>query len=277
MPNHRVVTGRVSPVKRRLTLSIGALLAAATFSSCGAAGSDDVVATVDGQTLRVEQLEALTDSSTLGTDLRSVLTAWAQIAAVSDEIGEVSSTADLNAARDRALTGLLEQIGDEGRTAYELGLAGSPYLCLAAITLGTTIPGADVVAELQAGTTFAEAAEQHSTTERLAASGGVLANNDGATCLDPATFEQSFPGIIAVLNDAQALVGSPVVVSDASGDLVLLLRGFDELTIDEQRVISQLELGEALTKHLDEADVSVHPRYGVWDPEARAVVATSEG
>lgn len=261
---------------RRLTLSIGALLTAAMLSSCGAAGKSEVVATVDGHELTVDQLEALADSTT-GTDVRSALTAWTQIAAVSDDIGEVNSTADLDAARDRALDALLLEVGDKGRVAYEQGLAGSPYLCLAAITLGDTISGADVIAELQAGTTFAEAAEQYSTTEVLAASGGVLANSSGATCLDTATFEQSFPGIIAVLNDVQATVGAPVVVSDASGDLVLLLRGWDDLSTDEQRVLSQLELGEALTVHIDAAEVSIHPRYGVWNPETRAVVATSEG
>ncbi len=276
MPISGGATGRVSPVKRRLTLSIGALLAAATLSSCGAAGTSDVVATVDGHELTVDQLEALA-ASTAGTDVRSALTAWTQIAAVSDDIGEVNSTADLDAARDRALDALLAEVGAKGRADYEQGLAGSPYLCLAAITLGTETLGADVVAELQAGTTFAEAAEKYSTTAVLASSGGVLANSSGATCLDTATFEQSFPGIITVLNDAQATVGSPVVVSDASGELVLLLRGWDDLTTDEQRVLSQLELGEALTGQIDEADVSIHPRYGLWDRETRSVVATSEG
>jgi hypothetical protein len=72
-------------------------------------------------------------------------------------------------------------------------------------------------------------------------------------------------------------VGNPVVVSDGSGDLVLLLRGYDDLNADEQRVVAQVELSAVLAADLDEADVSINSRYGSWDAAAREVVGTSEG
>ena len=67
------------------------------------------------------------------------------------------------------------------------------------------------------------------------------------------------------------------MVTDASGDLVLLLRAFDDLTLDEQRLITQNELGAALLAEAQRADISISPRMGEWNQEQAQVVPLGDG
>ena len=264
-------------MKRRLALSLGALVVAVSFSSCGSVGQGDIVAEVNGVTLGRDTLAATVEDSTAGNDVRAALTAWVQVASVSDDAAEIGNREELLAEGERVIESVLADVGDASRAGYEKGLDGGSYLCLAAITLGNEVPGADVIAEIEAGMSFAEAATEFSTTERLAQTGGVVSDAQGATCLDQAAFDVAFPQIREVLAEAGATVGQPVVVSDASGELVLLLRGYDELNLDEQRVLSQTQIGTALAAKVDAAEITISARIGRWDPVASQVVPLGEG
>ncbi len=271
------MAGRVSPVKRRLALSLGALVVAVSFSSCGSVGQGDTVAEVNGVTLGRDTLAAIAEDSTAGDDVRAALTAWVQVASVSSDAAQIDTRDELLAEGERVIESALADVGEQSRAGYELGLDGGSFLCLAAITLGTEVPGADVIAELESGMSFADAATEYSTTERLAQTGGVVSDAQGSTCFDQAAFDVAFPQIRQVLADAGATVGRPVVVSDSSGELVLLLRAYDDLNVDEQRVLAQNEIGAALSAQVEVAEITISRRIGRWDPVASQVVPVGEG
>ena len=264
-------------MKRRLALSLGALVAALSFSSCSSVDHGEVVAEVNGRQLSRDQLASLTEGKTDGATVRSALTQWVRVVSLSDEVGDISTPEELLTEGTLVLAAMIPQVSAAPRAEFEKGLAGGPYLCLAAITLGTEVPAAQVMAELEAGLPFADAAVQYSTNQTLAQSGGVVYDSEGNSCLDSASFDIAFPQIRGVLADAGATVGQPVVVTDASGDLVLLLRAFDDLTLDEQRLITQNELGAALLAEAQRADISISPRMGEWNQEQAQVVPLGDG
>jgi len=269
--------GRVSAVMRRLALSAGALVVAASFSSCSSVDRGDTVAEVNGVELSRHTLAALANDSSAGGDVRAALTAWVQVASASDNAADIGDREQLLTESNRIIGSVLAEVGDASRVDYEKGLDGGSFLCLAAITLGTDVPGADVIAELTAGKSFADAATQYSTTDRLAQSGGVVADQQGSTCFDQAAFDAAFPQIRGVLTEAGASVGEPVVVSDASGELVLVLRAYDDLKPAEQRVVAQSEISAVLSAKVAAADITVSPRVGRWDPLSSNVVPVGEG
>jgi len=232
---------------------------------------------VNGVELSRHTLAALANDSSAGGDVRAALTAWVQVASASDNAADIGDREQLLTESNRIIGSVLAEVGDASRVDYEKGLDGGSFLCLAAITLGTDVPGADVIAELTAGKSFADAATQYSTTDRLAQSGGVVADQQGSTCFDQAAFDAAFPQIRGVLTEAGASVGEPVVVSDASGELVLVLRAYDDLKPAEQQVVAQSEISAVLSAKVAAADITVSPRVGRWDPLSSNVVPVGEG
>jgi hypothetical protein len=258
---------------RRLALSVGALVAAISFSACGSADSGSVAAEVGEHQLTMDQLSDLSGGSTDGVEVRKAVKTWIEVVAVTDDATGMTTPAELSARKLAALEDLLTQFGDEAQATYELGINGSPLLCLSAIPLDTTVTGATVLDELAAGTTFADAAKKYSSDATLADSGGVVKNTDGVECIDPAKFNEA---LVTALLDAGAEVGQPVAIVLNSQEVVLLLRPFDELTLGNDQLIqlSANEMGAALREKYDAVDIRVAGRIGTWDGDQADVIAT---
>lgn len=264
--------GRVSAVMRRLALSAGALVAAVSFSSCSSVDSASTAAHVNGHRLTMDQLSALTNNSTDGDTIRTALTTWIEVVAVTDDASGMSTDVELSARKSVALKGLLGQFGDEARTTYALGLRGSPLLCLAAIPLADTVDSATVLAALAAGTTFAEAATTYSADPTLASTGGIVVSTDGVECIAADKFN---PELIASLTQAGAEVGTPVTIELQAKKVVVMLRPYEELSLSDAELLqlSANEFGAALSKSYESSDISVAARLGSWDSAQGLVVA----
>lgn len=260
-------------MKRRLGLSVGALVVAASFSACSSVDTTNTAAEVNGHRLSNDQLAALTQDSTDGDIIRQTLTTWIEVVAVTDDASGLVTSAELSARKLTALQGLLDQFGDAGQATYELGLDGSPLLCLSAIPLDTTVAGATVLEELAAGTTFADAAKTYSADETLAASGGLVKSADGVECI---AGDQFNPTLIDALAEAGATVGAPESILLNEQEVVVLLRPFDELTLsDAERLqLSANDMGAALNDSYAAAEITVSGRIGTWDRDQGLVVAT---
>lgn len=258
---------------RRLALSVGALVVAASFSSCSSVDSTNVAAEVNGHQLSMDQLAALTDDSTDGDAIREAVTTWIEIVAVTDDASGMATPAELSARKLTALKDLLDRFGDAGRATYELGLDGSPLLCLSAIPLDASVAGAKVLEELAAGTAFADAAKQYSIDETLAASGGLVKSAEGVECI---ASDQFNPALISALGEANVAVGEPTAIVLNDQEVVILLRPYDELTLsDAERLqLSANDMGAALSESYEAADISVAGRIGTWDRVEARVTPT---
>ncbi len=258
---------------RRLALSAGALVVAASFSSCSSVGKGSTAAEVNGHRLSIDELATLSEDSADATVVRKTLSTWIEVVAVTDDPSGLTSADELADRKKTLLTDLLGQFGDAGRATYELGIDGSPLLCLRAIPLDGTVTAATVLADLEAGTAFADAATAYSVDETLASTGGLVKSPEGFECIGSDQFN---PALIAALDEASAVVGEPAAVSLSENEVVILLRPYDELTLSEaERLrLSANELGGALRESYDAAEISVSSRIGQWHAEDGRVVAT---
>ncbi len=265
-------TGRVSAVMRRLALSAGALLVAASFSSCSSVDNGSTAAEVNGHRLSNDQLAALTGDTTDGEVIRQTLTTWIEVVAVTDDASGMASPEELSSRKMTALQDLLEKFGDAGRATYELGLDGSPLLCLSAIPLDASVASAKVLDELAAGTSFADAAKTYSADQTLAASGGLVKSAEGVECIAGDKFN---PALIDALAKAGAAVGKPTAINLNGSEVVIQLRPYDELTLsDAERVqLSANEMGAAIHDTYAAAKISVSGRIGTWDSEQGRILA----
>lgn len=257
---------------RRLALSAGALVVAASFSSCSSVDSGNTAAKVGDHQLTMDQLATLTDGSTDGAIVRKTVKTWIEVVAVTDDASGMTTPAELSARKLAALHDLLDQFGDAGQATYELGINGSPLLCLSAIPLATTVAGSKVLEELATGTTFADAAKAYSNDQTLASSGGVVRSADGIECIAPEKFN---PTLLSTLAEAGATVGTPAAIVLSTQEVVVLLRPYDELTFsnDELIQLSANDMGAALRESYDWVAISVAGRIGMWDSETADVVA----
>jgi len=236
-------------------------------------GKGSTAAEVNGHRLSIDELATLSEDSGDATVVRETLSTWIEVVAVTDDPSGLTSAADLIARKQTSLTDLLEQFGDSGRATYELGIDGSPFLCLRAIPLDGTVTGATVLADLAVGTTFADAATAYSVDETLASTGGLVKSPEGFECIGSDQFN---PALIAALSEASAAVGQPAAVLLSENEVVILLRPYDELTLsDAERLqLSANDLGGALRESYDAAEISVSSRIGQWHAEDGRVVAT---
>ena len=267
--------GRVSAVMRRLALSAGALVVAASFSSCSSVNGGNTAAEVNGHRLTNDQLSTLAGDSTDGNVVRTALTTWIEVVAVTDDATGLNTPADLSSRKQTALQDLLEKFGDAGKATYELGLNGSPLLCLSAIPLADSVASAKVLDDLATGTSFAEAATTYSSDETLAASGGLVKSADGAECI---TGDKFNPALLDALAKASTVVGKPTAITLNGAEVVIQLRPYEELTLsDSERVqLSANEMGAAIHDTYAAAKISVSGRIGSWDKEQGRILATGE-
>ncbi len=259
---------------RRLAVLAGALAAATSLSSCATFNDSGTAAVVNGHELAADQLEALTDGVNTGDAVRGAMSAWTQIEVLGGNTEGLSSSVALGERLQETMRTLATNYLDEGRASYEQGLSGSPVACLAVIPLDPAVPSADVLAEFDDGTSFADLAAQFSAIESFALNGGLLTDADGNECFDPAGLNVE---LITGLADAGATVGAPVAVVFSGQELIVLLRPFDELSGDSKALLSLPAAQVEAATLFAAADVRVASRYGRWDAASSSVLPLGEG
>ena len=217
------------------------------------------------------------DGSTDGATIRTAISNWLAVAAVGGSGAGVDTLTGLQAAAADAVRSLADEHTAESRSLYEQGLNGSPFICLAVIPLDAATEGAadTVMAELAAGTTFADAATKYSVDPTLAASNGIVLNpNTGAQCQLITDTNQE---LVASLTAASATVGTPIAIEFQGFPVVVLLRAFDDLATEVQRQVAGPIIDPIAKSLIVSADPFVDSRFGRWDAASGAVVALGNG
>ena len=258
---------------RRLLLAT-AVLGTLALSSCSSNDTGtNTVATANGQTLSRTQLNALVSDATNGDEARTAIGQWLQVAAVGGDLTEVASMADLQAAGQQAATDLATPFLPTAGETYAKGLDGSPMVCLGAIPLATTTDPQEVVDAMIAGLSLADAATKYSSDETQKASGGIVADSNGATCIATPLNEK----VTKAMTDQGAVPGKPVVLDLNNGKTVVVIRAFDTLSQKEQVSVVQKDVAAEFSSLLQKASVTVDPRYGRWDAGSGTVVPLVQG
>jgi hypothetical protein len=246
------------------------------LSSCATVDRNDVAAKVGASSLSPTNVQTLaaTGGTATGDELRSQITRWIRTTVLEEANGQAdvappATSAELDTRYAKAIAAIA---GPEVQDLYELGVNGSPAICLAAITSTSLEEANNVLTQLNNGTPFADAARANSTDVVIAQAGGIVRGgvNGDQECLDPTTINN--PPLIAALGPA--VVGVPFVAELGTFSAVLMLRPFDELLPESQTLIaSSIVPQERLDTIVDDADIYVDPRYGRWDPASGSVVA----
>ncbi len=220
------------------------MVAVSALSSCATFDRNDVAAKVGDRSLSAKEAQALvgaTAQQATGDQLRTTLTAWI--------------THDV--------------LGDLGKGVYEQGISASPVVCLAAIPVASIDATASIMAALESGMSFADAAQQFSGDTELANSGGIVVAADGTECMAPVELA---PAVAEALTTTP--VGQPLAADLDTFSAVLLLRPYDDLSFETQATVSAAALpSDQLTTIFADAQVYVDPRYGRWDPDSATVVS----
>ncbi len=259
---------------RRIVLAVGVLVALASISSCTTFSRSDAAAEVNGEELTRAELNLLTNGATDATTVRQSIDDWLRLAVIGGDISGITSADDLQARRQDAITALSAPFLADARTKYELGLDGSPVLCLGAIPLA---PGTDpnqVLAELQGGMSWADAATKYSSDPSFAQSGGLVLDSNGTNCLDPAGFT---PGLLQALRDINIQIGVPAAIDLSNTTALVVLRPFDSLTATEQSSLVVDQLNAEISTRLSNTKIYVNPRFGRWDEATVSVVSLGAG
>ena len=221
--------------RRSAVLAAAASLLA--LSSCATFNRNDVAARVGGKSLSSAGARALVtpdDQHTIGDLLRQQMTAWIRLDVLDEQ---------------------------QAKAQYDKGIAGSPSVCLAAIPVAAIADTAPVLAALQSGMSFADAARQYSANQ-------ALATGDGTECMPPS-------GLAQPVTDALKTtpVGQPIAANLGSFSAVLLLRPYSDLSFQARAVVAAASVSEPeLAKLLAGAHIYVDPRYGRWNAESLSVV-----
>jgi hypothetical protein len=260
-------------VNRRRSAILVAACALTVLPSCATFDRNDAAAKVGDLSLSAkaaQKLAAADNNSATGDRLRLELTKWIRVTVFEASTGAPAPTteqtpADLDARLTQAI---IDIAGDNARSTYELGAAGSPFLCLAAITTASPEDANTALATVNAGMPFADAARELSTDAVIAADGGIVKGPDGSECLEPTTVNTA---ATAALQGVP--VGQPIVADLGTFSAVLMLRPFDELLPESKSLIATATVSQdQLDAMVDGSDIYVDPRYGRWDPETGTVV-----
>jgi hypothetical protein len=265
-----VATGRATAGALIALITVTAL--SSCLSSCATFNRNDVAAKVGDRSLSTKAAETLAAAgqAATGDQLREELTKWIRVSVLEASSGTAAPTtaptaADLDARLSQAMVTIA---GDQLQTTYEAGVSGSPVICLAAITVATIDDANNVLAQLNSGTSFADAARQFSTDTTIAQDGGIVRAQDGSECIDPAAVN---PNVITALKDTP--IGQPIAASLDTFSAVLMLRPFDDLLLESKSKIAGAVVSQdQLDTLVSAADIYVDPRYGRWDPDSGAVV-----
>jgi hypothetical protein len=247
------------------------------LSSCATVDRNGLAAEVGDQSLTPKNAEALaaTDGQPAsGDQLREQLTKWIRVTVLEGSTGAQTdlappaSSAELDTRYASAVTQLA---GEDARELYETGVDGSPVICIAAVTTANLEDANAVLAQINGGLAFEDAARQSSTDTVIAEAGGIVRGgvNGDEECLDPATVN---PAVVTALKGTP--VGQPIAADLDTFSAVLMLRPFDELLPESQSLVATTVVPQdQLDALVDAADVYVDPRYGRWDPSSGSVVA----
>lgn len=262
---------------RRLGVVATAVVAIVGLAGCDRYQPNEAAATVNGHEISIAQLEELAEGNTDPAVLRASLTAWIQVVAASagtteDELGELLTEADLAAQRTIVLPPLIESTRDQAQAEYELGLDGSPLLCMAVIPLAADTEPATVLSAFAAGDSFADLAAEYSDDPSLAEVGGIISAG-GQECLPT---DQWNLELLDELRAERVVVGKPGVIVLNNAEVVVLLRPYDELTAESHSTLAQGPVSDALLALYQSAEVKVNESIGTWDAEKAVVVEASE-
>jgi hypothetical protein len=250
-------------------------LSSIAFSSCATFNQNDVAAKIGARTLSVKAAQALAatgDTAATGDELREQLTKWIRVTALEADKGIAEPELPLTSNDLDTRLGIAAIAGDRAQSLYVAGVGNSPLICLAAITLATLDEANEVLATVQAGTPFADAARQFSTDTVSRDAGGIVTDQNGNECLDPVTGLNN--AVTSALADTP--VGQPIVAEFDTFSAVLMLRPYAELLPESKTAIANASVPQAqLTAIVSAADVYVDPRYGRWDPDSASVVILS--
>jgi hypothetical protein len=262
-------------VIRRSALAAGLLLAGLAATSCSTFDRASSVAQVADAKLSRTDLAALTgDSAGAGDKSRAAITQWITLGLLGGDTSGVTSAADLTARLGKAEVAVAAPFMGSAKEQYDKGLDGSPVLCLRAIPLAATNTPETVLAEINGGTSFADAATKYSADATLAQSGGVVpGDTNGSECLAPKTLNAD---LLKLLVDAKAVVGTPLTVDFSGTKIIFLLRPFDELPEINKDSLVATEIQAAVTKQIAAAKIYVNPQYGKWDTSTLNVVALGQ-
>lgn len=246
--------------------------ASIAVSSCATFNQNDVAAKIGDQSLSAKAVEALAttgDTAATGDQLRQQLTKWIRVVALEADRGIADPVLPLTSADLDTRLDLATIAGDRAQSLYEAGIGSSPLICLAAITLTTIEEANDVLATVQSGTPFADAARQFSTDTVIRDAGGIVTDQNGNECLDPATGIN--PAVPAALRDTP--LGQPIAAEFDDFSAVLMLRPFEDLLPESKTAIASARVPQAkLNAIVTAADIYVDPRYGRWDPDTASVL-----
>ncbi|MCB0984729.1 MAG: hypothetical protein KDB06_08765 [Ilumatobacter sp.] len=254
---------------RRLAVVATALVATASLTSCATFDRTGDAAVVNGHHLSEDDVAAIAGTPLNGSNARNVVSSWIQLQLLTGGT-DVEPTADaLQAALNTAVDQFAGQFLEKGRAAYEEGKVLSPVLCLGAIALDGTVPTDEVLAALEGGMSFADAAAAYSVDSTLAGNGGVVTVQD-ADCAGPESYNQQLMADIAA---ADPEIGEYFTTKLGDFDLVMQLRPYDELSDSAKRQLAlptaQMEARSLFTG----ADVWVSSRYGAWSADQATVLA----
>jgi hypothetical protein len=261
-------------VNRRFLLASGALAAAVALSSCAGFSNNNEAARVGSNALAVDDIGTLVgneDAVQDGAVVRSGLTKWVRVElleqATNTSDPAVANAANLDARLANGLTALASETPDAGRDLYQSGPELSGNVCLGAIPVDTEESAQAVLADLQGGMSWADAAAKYSVDEGLAGNGGIVINGDGNECIATADVNPDLVGPVIA-----AGVGQPVIVDLGSVRAVLVIRPYDDLSDAAKLVLARSAMNLVrLPELLAEADVYIDPRYGVWNPATAEV------
>lgn len=254
---------------RRLPFALSLLAGAGLLASCSSFDRTDTAAAVDGVELSRTELGTLSGGSTDGDQLRSVINRWVQARILGADVSGVTSMEELAAVTGDAVATAVAPLADEARAVYETGL-DSPLVCLRAIPLAEDITAEEVLAALEAGQSFADAASTFAADPSLAEGGGILTDQNGNECFSTTGLT---PELVEAMTAAGAEVGTPVAVELASVSAIVLLRPWDEFPTAQLGGLVPDQLKNLMTDMVGESDVWVDSRYGTWDASTAAVVA----
>jgi hypothetical protein len=247
------------------------------MSSCATVDRNGLAVEVGEHSLSPKTAEALAapdGTAATGDELREQLTKWIRVTVLEGSAGEQtdvpppSTSAELDNRYALALTKLA---GEDAEELYATGTDGSPVICIKAVTTATLEEANNVLALLESGTPFEDAARQYSTDTVIADAGGIVRGGTNADqeCLEPATVN---PSVVAALKGTP--IGKPITAELDTFSAVLMLRPFDELLPESQSLVAATVVSqEQLDSLVDDANVYVDPRYGRWDPDTGSVVA----
>jgi hypothetical protein len=262
-------------VTRRTPIAIGFALAASLLSACTTFNRTDTAASINGHDLSRTELAAIDGNIDSGDSVRAAITTWLQLGVMGGDTAGITTSAELDTRMKAAITALSTPYLPQAKANYELGLDGAPLLCLRAIPIVVPNTPDTVLAALNSGTSFADAAAKFSSDPTLAANGGIIGDGQGTDCLDPA--KQLSPELVKVMKAAKLQVGVPAAITFRKNDIIMLIRPFDELATQQKAAFAQSLITEDLKHRLDAAHIYVNPRFGRWDVKSASVLVLSPG